>query len=104
MAPLASPKPKPRALLLLLIVSQLLMLGSLLIWLPMAGLAVMAFDSGYSTQAAIFVGAVWSYPLVMLICALLAWWAYRKARNLLAAILTVLPLLPFAIFFVAMAA
>lgn len=48
--------------LIWLIVSQLLALGSLLIWAVLAGLSVMAFDSGQSPAAWTFVLAVWAYP------------------------------------------
>jgi hypothetical protein len=52
--------PKRTGLLIWMILSQVLTLGSLLIWLLMAGLSVMAFDSGVSTEAWTFVIAVWS--------------------------------------------
>ena len=44
-------KPRRTGLMIWMIISLLLMLGSLLIWLLMAGLSVMAFDSGVSAEA-----------------------------------------------------
>jgi hypothetical protein len=46
MTALTAPPRRRRAILIWLIVSQLLALSSLLIWAVVAGLSVMAFDSG----------------------------------------------------------
>jgi hypothetical protein len=43
-----------------MILSQVLSVLSLLIWLVMAGLSVMAFDQGSTPEAWTFVIAVWS--------------------------------------------
>ncbi|NJC96514.1 MAG: hypothetical protein C3F07_07865 [Anaerolineales bacterium] len=80
--------------LIWLIVSQLLALGSLLFWLVMAGLSVMAFDSGESPEAWAFVIAVWSYPIWPLGCSIAAWIAYARKKDRLAGILTTLTFLP----------
>ena len=89
----ASPK-RRTGLLIWLIVSQLLALGSLLIWAVIAGLSVMAFDSGQSPAAWAFVIAVWSYPLWPIVFTIAAWIAYARKRDRLAAILTTLTFLP----------
>jgi hypothetical protein len=86
--------PKRTGLLIWMIVSQILTLGSLLIWLLMAGLSVMAFDSGVSTEAWTFVIAVWSYPIILLILVIIAWIAYAKRRNVLAGVLSGLSFTP----------
>lgn len=83
-----APPKKRTALLIWMIVSQLLALGSLVIWLLMAGLSVMAFDQGSTPEAWTFVIAVWSYPLIPLILVIAAWIAYAKRRNVLAAVLS----------------
>ena len=58
-------RPQPRkGLLIWMIVSQILTAGSLFIWLVMAGLSVMAFDSGVTQKAWTFVILVWSYPII----------------------------------------
>jgi hypothetical protein len=62
----AAPK-RCTGLLIWMIVSQLLMVGSLMIWLLVAGLSVMAFDSGSTPEAWTFVIAVWSYPIIPLV-------------------------------------
>jgi hypothetical protein len=91
----ATRRPKRRtALLIWLIVSQLLTIASLWLWLLVAGLSVMAFDSGDSPVAwAIVIGA-WSYPLFPLTMAIGAWIAFAFRKNRLAAVLTGLPLVP----------
>ena len=81
-------------ILIWLIVSQILALASLVFWLLMAGLSVMAFDSGVTAEAWTFVIAVWSYPLWPLAFAIAAWIAYARKKDRLAAILTTLTFLP----------
>lgn len=86
----ASRKP----ILIWLIVSQALALASLVFWLLVAGLSVMAFDSGVSAEAWAFVIAVWSYPIWPLVFAISAWIAYARRRDRLAGVLTTLTFLP----------
>ena len=86
----ASRKP----IIIWLIASQLLALASLVFWLVIAGLSVMAFDSGVTTEAWTFVIAVWSYPIWPLAFAIAAWIAYARRNDRLAAILTTLTFLP----------
>lgn len=88
----ASPSRKP--ILIWLILSQLLALASLVFWLLMAGLSVMAFDSGVTAEAWTFVIAVWSYPLWPLAFAIAAWIAYARRKDRLAGVLTTLTFLP----------
>ena len=85
MTALAVPPKRSRGTLIWLIVSQLLGLGSLLIWALMAGLSVMAFDSGVSPEAWAFVIAVWAYPLFPLVMAIGAWvaFAFRNGRGVI---------------------
>lgn len=90
---------KRTGLLIWMIVSQLLMLGSLLIWALMAGLSVMAFDSGESREAWTFVIAIWSYPLIPLILVIGAWIAFAGRKNKLAAILSGLSFVPPVLFY-----
>lgn len=81
-------------LLIWMIFSQLLTVGSLFIWLLMAGLSVMAFDSGVTQEAWTFVIAVWAYPLFPILMVIGAWVAYVRRRNILAAILSGISFLP----------
>jgi hypothetical protein len=74
--------------LIWLIVSQLLAVASLFFWLVMAGLSVMAFDSGESPQAWAFVITVWSYPILPIALAIGAWIAYARRKNILSAVLS----------------
>lgn len=83
-----------KPILIWLIISQLLALGSLLFWLTMAGLSVMAFDSGSTPEAWTFVIAVWSYPIWPITFAIAAWIAYVRKKDRLAGILTTLTFLP----------
>jgi uncharacterized BrkB/YihY/UPF0761 family membrane protein len=88
-------KPKRSiATLIWLIVSQLMALGSLLFWVVVAGLSVMAFDEGQSPEAWTFVLAVWAYPLFPLVMAISAWIAFAFRKNRLAAILSGLAFAP----------
>ncbi len=87
-------------MLIWLIVSQLLAIGSLLIWALMAGLSVMAFDTGESPEAWAFVLAVWAYPLFPLIMAIGAWVAFARRKNRLAAVLSGLTFAPPILFYV----
>lgn len=86
--------PSRKPILIWLVVSQLLALGSLVIWLIVAGLSVMAFDSGVTTEAWTFVIAVWSYPIWPLGFIIAAWIAYARKKDRLAGILTTLTFLP----------
>ncbi|MBK9924062.1 MAG: hypothetical protein IPP66_02115 [Anaerolineales bacterium] len=89
-----TPQPKRTGLIIWMIVSQILALGSLLIWVVMAGLSVMAFDSGESPQAWAFVIAVWSYPIIPLVLVIIAWIAFAKRKNVLAGVLSGLSFAP----------
>ena len=88
-------KPAPRKpILLWLIASQLFALASLVFWLVVAGLSVMAFDSGVTQEAWNFVIAVWSYPVWPVGFAIAAWIAYARKKDRLAGVLTTLTFLP----------
>lgn len=88
-------KPKSRkALLIWLILSQLLAVASLLIWALVAGLSVMAFDSGVTQEAWTFVIIVWSYPLFPLLMIIFAWVAFARRKNIFSAIFSGLSFTP----------
>lgn len=88
-------KPKRSIVTLIwLIVSQLIALASLLFWVVVAGLSVMAFDTGQSPEAWAFVLTVWAYPLFPLGMAIGAWIAFAFRKNRLAAILSGLAFAP----------
>jgi hypothetical protein len=80
--------------LIWLIISQLIALGSLVIWALVAGLSAMAFDEGASPLAWTIFIAAWSYPLFPLIMAIGAWIAFARRKNWLAAILSGLSFAP----------
>lgn len=86
---------KPRTgLIIWMIVSQILTVLSLGIWLLVAGLSVMAFDSGVSAEAWTIVIAVWSYPIIPIVLVIAAWIAFARRRNRLAAVLSGLSFAP----------
>ena len=87
-------QPKRTGLLIWMILSQLLAVGSLAIWLLIAGLSVMAFDSGVTAEAWAVVIAVWSYPILPIGLAIVAWIAYARRRNVLAAVMSGLSFAP----------
>jgi hypothetical protein len=91
--------PSRRPVLIWLILSQALAVASLFFWLLMAGLSVMAFDSGVSTEAWTFVIVVWSYPLWPIAFAIISWIAYARHKDRLAAVLTTLTFLPMLLLF-----
>jgi hypothetical protein len=98
----AEAKPAVRSrtpILIWLIASQILALASLFFWLLMAGLSVMAFDSGVTPEAWTFVIAVWSYPLWPLAFAIASWIAYARKKDRLAGILTTFTFLPVLVLF-----
>ena len=89
------PQPKRRTgLLIWMIVSQLLMVGSLFFWFFGALFSIMAFDEGNTPEAWRFVILVWSYPCIPLILVIVAWIAFWKRKNVLAAILSGLSFMP----------
>ena len=83
-----------RPILIWLIISQCLALASLIFWLLVAGLSVMAFDSGVTQEAWTFVIVVWSYPIWPIIFTIASWIAYARKKDKLAGILTTLTFLP----------
>jgi len=91
-----------RPVLIWLIISQFLAVVSLFFWLLIAGLSVMAFDSGVSAQAWTFVIVVWSYPLWPIAFAIASWIAYARHRDRLAAVMTTLTFLPILLLFLVM--
>lgn len=96
----ASRKP----ILIWLIASQVLALLSLIFWLVVAGLSVMAFDSGVSAEAWTFVIAVWSYPIWPVAFAIAAWIAYARKKDRLAGVLTAFTFLPVLVLIIILAA
>ena len=88
-----------KPILIWLIVSQLLALASLFFWLVLAGLSVMAFDSGESPQAWAFVITIWSYPIWPILFTIAAWIAYARRKDRAAGILTTLTFLPVLVLF-----
>lgn len=89
-----------KPILIWLIISQVLALASLIFWLLIAGLSVMAFDSGVTPEAWAFVIAVWSYPIWPVAFAIASWIAYARKKDRLAGILTVFTFLPVLVLFV----
>lgn len=88
MSEIESQQKRPKGLLIWMIVSQLLTVGSLAIWLVVAGLSFMAFDAGETPAAWAFVTVVWSYPIFPIAMSIGAWVAYAKRKNKLAAIIS----------------
>ena len=83
-----------RPVLIWLILSQVLAVASLFFWLLIAGLSVMAFDSGVTAEAWTIVIVVWSYPIWPIAFAIASWIAYAWHKDRLAAVLTTLTFLP----------
>jgi hypothetical protein len=82
-----------KGLLIWLILAQILMLVSLVVWIPMAGLSFMAFDSGTSLQAYFIVGSTLLYPLIPIGCSILCWIFYGRKKTIAALVCSTLPAL-----------
>ncbi len=85
----------PRSALIWLIVSQAISALSLVPWVFVAGMAVMAFDAPGSTGLWgpwLFAGTIWSYPLWVLASAILAWVLYAQKRLRGATVATSVPI------------
>ncbi len=88
---------KPKWPWIVLIVLQSLQALTLLPWLMMAGFAVMAFDapgSGKMWQPWVFVLAIWSYPLWLLLAGIVSWVLHFRGWNATAVLIAVLFTLP----------
>jgi hypothetical protein len=94
----SAPPKRRTGLLIWLIVSQLLAVASLYLWIIVAGLSVMAFDSGDSRVAWAIVLGAWAYPLFPLGMAISAWLAFALRKNRLAAVLSGLTIVVPAVF------
>jgi uncharacterized membrane protein len=103
MTELAAPPKRRTGLVIWMIVSQLLAIGSLLFWALVAGLSVMAFDEGSSPVAWTIVLTVWAYPLFPLLMAIGAWIAFAFRKNRLAAVLSGVTFMPPLLLYLAMA-
>ncbi len=75
-----------------LIITQVLAVLSLFPWFIIAGLSLLAFDSGYRLSAILFVVFMWLYPLLPMGCAIRAWWLYLHGKVRGALITTSIPL------------
>lgn len=76
-----------------MIFSQALMVLSLLAWGMALIMSPMAFDSGPSRAATIFIAMLLAYPAMLAVCALLSWRSYARGGYLLAAFWTSVPIL-----------
>lgn len=92
--PSAPLTPRRTGLKIWMILSQVLMIATLVIWLLVAGLSFMAFDSGNTGEAWAIMIVVWSYPILPIGLIIAAWIAYAKRRNILAVVLSGLSFAP----------
>jgi hypothetical protein len=83
-------KTKPRwAVIIWLAVSQLLAIGSLIPWLAFAVYSYAAlYSGGSSTWEVIFVSVTFAYPIIIIVCTILAWLLYRAYKDQQALIVT----------------
>lgn len=91
------PRRRSRGTLAWLAATQLLAAASLLPWLGVAGPSVAGFAAPREPGALapwVFLGVVWSYPLLPVGCAAAAWIAYARRRNRRAALLSAASLVP----------
>jgi hypothetical protein len=96
-----SAEPPRRGLLVWLVASQTIALGSLLPWLAVAGLALLALEAPPASAGpwpALLVGSVLAWPLVPVGCTVGAWLLYARRRGVAAAVVSGLPLVALAVF------
>jgi hypothetical protein len=81
---------KPRRLVIIwLVISQALAIGSLIPWLAYAIYTYAALYNGISTiWEVIFVSFTFAYPIIVIVCAILAWLLYRAYKDRQALIVT----------------
>ena len=88
-------KPKRRiGLVIWLIVSQLLAVGTLFIWLIIAAYGLVAYGADTLSETPTFASGLWLYPIFPLVMAIGAWIAFAKRKNILSAILSGLSFAP----------
>ena len=93
--------PQPAWAFLTLILLHTLQALTLLPWLFVAGLAIMAFDApdaAQNWQPWAFVLVVWSYPIWIAIPGLFSWWLFHRQKPKLGVLLALLFSLPFPAF------
>lgn len=81
---------RPKGPLAWLLVSQALTVLSLLPWVLVFALSVLG--GGGAAWAMPVLALIWAYPLLVLLCMVMAWRAYRRGNGARAMILTTLPL------------
>jgi hypothetical protein len=83
-------KTKPRwPVTIWLVISQLLAVGALIPWLAYAINAYAALYNGISTiWEIIFISFTFAYPILVIVCAILAWLLYRGHKDRQALIVT----------------
>ncbi len=74
-----------------MIFTQALMVLSLLPWAGALMMSPMAFDSGPSKAANVLIGTLLAYPVLLAVCTVLSWLAFRKGNAVVALICTTLP-------------
>jgi hypothetical protein len=85
-----APQPARRTgLTIWMILSQLLTLGSLAVWLVLAALPILFWDSpkGPDLSGWLVLLALWAYPILPIGMSIAAWVAYARRKNNQAAIL-----------------
>lgn len=82
-----------RTVQIILIVATVLYAVSLLPWAAVAMMSPMAFDAGYSREAAFLVSCVLAYPVLVLIALVGGWLCYAKRKHTAARVFLLLPLL-----------
>jgi hypothetical protein len=81
-----------RTVQVVLIVATVLYAVSLLPWAAVAMMSPMAFDAGYSREAAFLVSCLLAYPVLVLIALVGGWICYAKRKHTAAIVFFLLPL------------
>jgi len=76
-----------------LVLSQLVLLFSLLPWFFLAASAAGELEAGRDVEAWAVAGPVFAYPLLLLLSLVIAWRAWSRRRSVAAVVWSLLPLL-----------
>jgi hypothetical protein len=85
----ANQRPRRWGLTLWLHLSQLATLAALFPWFVVAATSFMAFESGVTSEAVTHVFLMWRFPVLALLCVIVAWRSYNYRIDELAAVLDI---------------
>lgn len=80
-------------ILIWLIITLIIYILSLMAWLSMALMSLMAIDNGMTFSAVFFVAIIWAYPWLLILFEYLSWYFFVKLQYLQAFIFGTIPMI-----------